>query len=114
MAIALDALFDEDAADRQEADGGGEGEDALHGRDYYRRNLRAYPGSNPPEARFSAGATMAAGPSVKPLRVLTWTDAAGADWALVQQCATGDEDAVHAARERPPTDGLSTGLPSAR
>lgn len=36
---------------------------------------------------------MAAGPSVKPLRVLTWTDAAGADWALVQQCAAGDEDA---------------------
>jgi RNA polymerase sigma-70 factor (ECF subfamily) len=30
---------------------------------------------------------------VKPLRVLTWPDAASADWALVQQCATGDEDA---------------------
>lgn len=34
---------------------------------------------------------MAAGPSVKPLRVLTWTDGASADWELVQQCATGDE-----------------------
>jgi RNA polymerase sigma-70 factor (ECF subfamily) len=30
---------------------------------------------------------------VKPLRVLTWTDGASADWALVQQCAAGDEDA---------------------
>ena len=30
---------------------------------------------------------------VKPSRVLTWPDAASADWALVQQCATGDEDA---------------------
>jgi RNA polymerase sigma-70 factor (ECF subfamily) len=28
---------------------------------------------------------------VKPLRALTWPDAASADWALVQQCATGDE-----------------------
>ena len=36
---------------------------------------------------------MAAEPSVKPLRVLTWTDGASADWALVQQCAAGDEDA---------------------
>ena len=30
---------------------------------------------------------------VKPSRVLTWPDAGSADWALVQQCATGDEDA---------------------
>ena len=30
---------------------------------------------------------------VKPLRVLTWPDAASADWALVQQCAAGDEEA---------------------
>jgi RNA polymerase sigma-70 factor (ECF subfamily) len=30
---------------------------------------------------------------VKPSRVLTWPDAASADWALVQQCAGGDEDA---------------------
>ena len=30
---------------------------------------------------------------VKPSRVLTWPDAASADWALVQQCAVGDEDA---------------------
>jgi RNA polymerase sigma-70 factor (ECF subfamily) len=30
---------------------------------------------------------------VKPLRALAWTDAASADWALVQQCASGDEDA---------------------
>jgi RNA polymerase sigma-70 factor, ECF subfamily len=30
---------------------------------------------------------------VKPSRVLTWPDAASADWALVQQCASGDEDA---------------------
>jgi RNA polymerase sigma-70 factor (ECF subfamily) len=36
---------------------------------------------------------MAAGTTVKPLRVLTWPDAASADWALVQQCAAGDEDA---------------------
>ena len=41
-----------------------------------------------------AGATMAAEPSVKPLRVLAWTDeTAGADWALVQQCIAADEDA---------------------
>jgi len=30
---------------------------------------------------------------VKPLRALTWSDSASADWALVQQCAAGDEDA---------------------
>ena len=30
---------------------------------------------------------------VKPLRALTWSDTASADWALVQQCASGDEDA---------------------
>jgi RNA polymerase sigma-70 factor (ECF subfamily) len=30
---------------------------------------------------------------VKPLRVLSWPDAASAEWALVQQCAAGDEDA---------------------
>jgi RNA polymerase sigma-70 factor, ECF subfamily len=29
--------------------------------------------------------------SVKPFRALTWSEAASADWALVQQCATGDE-----------------------
>ena len=34
---------------------------------------------------------MADGTVVKPLRVLTWPDAASADWALVQQCASGDE-----------------------
>ena len=28
---------------------------------------------------------------VKPFRVLTWPEAASADWALVQQCAAGDE-----------------------
>ena len=36
---------------------------------------------------------MAEGTAVKPFRVLTWPDAASADWALVQQCASGDEDA---------------------
>jgi RNA polymerase sigma-70 factor (ECF subfamily) len=36
---------------------------------------------------------MAGETSVKPLRALTWPDAASADWALVQQCARGDEDA---------------------
>ena len=30
---------------------------------------------------------------VKPLRALTWPDAASADWALVQQCAAGDDAA---------------------
>jgi RNA polymerase sigma-70 factor (ECF subfamily) len=30
---------------------------------------------------------------VKPLRALTWTDGASADWTLVQQCAAHDEDA---------------------
>ena len=30
---------------------------------------------------------------VKPLRALTWPDAASADWALVQQCAAGDDQA---------------------
>jgi len=35
---------------------------------------------------------MAAETAVKPLRVLAWTDeAAGADWALVQQCIAADE-----------------------
>jgi RNA polymerase sigma-70 factor (ECF subfamily) len=36
---------------------------------------------------------MAAETFVKPLRVLTWPDAVSADWALVQQCAAGDEAA---------------------
>jgi len=36
---------------------------------------------------------MAAETFVKPLRALTWPDAASADWALVQQCAAGDEEA---------------------
>jgi RNA polymerase sigma-70 factor, ECF subfamily len=36
---------------------------------------------------------MAVEASVKPLRALTWPDAASADWALVQQCAAGDENA---------------------
>jgi RNA polymerase sigma-70 factor (ECF subfamily) len=36
---------------------------------------------------------MAVGSSVKPLRALTWSDAASADWALVQQCAAGDDAA---------------------
>jgi len=36
---------------------------------------------------------MAAGFSVKPLRVLTWPDGASADWALVQQCAAGSDEA---------------------
>ncbi len=36
---------------------------------------------------------MAEGSQVKPLRALTWPDAASADWALVQQCAAGDEAA---------------------
>jgi RNA polymerase sigma-70 factor (ECF subfamily) len=31
--------------------------------------------------------------AVKPFRALVWSDAASADWALVQQCAAGDEDA---------------------
>ena len=35
---------------------------------------------------------MASGDSqVKPVRVLTWTDAASPEWALVEQCAGGDE-----------------------
>lgn len=36
---------------------------------------------------------MADSPLVKPLRALTWSDAASADWALVQQCASGDDAA---------------------
>jgi RNA polymerase sigma-70 factor (ECF subfamily) len=36
---------------------------------------------------------MAVETSVKPLRALTWSESASADWALVQQCASGDEDA---------------------
>jgi RNA polymerase sigma-70 factor (ECF subfamily) len=31
--------------------------------------------------------------AVKPIRVLTWPDAASADWALVQQCVEGREEA---------------------
>ncbi len=34
---------------------------------------------------------MAAETSVKPIRVLAWSDAASADWALVQQCVAADE-----------------------
>src|SRR5262249_3135884 len=29
--------------------------------------------------------------AVKPIRAMTWPEAASADWALVQQCAGGDE-----------------------
>lgn len=36
---------------------------------------------------------MAVEDTVKPFRALTWPDAVSADWALVQQCAAGDEDA---------------------
>jgi RNA polymerase sigma-70 factor (ECF subfamily) len=36
---------------------------------------------------------MAVETSVKPLRATTWSDAASADWALVQLCAKGDEAA---------------------
>lgn len=36
---------------------------------------------------------MAVETAVKPLRALTWPDGASAEWALVQQCASGDEDA---------------------
>jgi RNA polymerase sigma-70 factor (ECF subfamily) len=31
--------------------------------------------------------------AVKPVRAITWSDAGTADWALVQQCAAGDESA---------------------
>jgi len=36
---------------------------------------------------------MAVEVSLKPERALVWSEAASADWALVQQCASGDEDA---------------------
>jgi len=36
---------------------------------------------------------MAAETTLKPFRAISWPDAASADWALVQQCATGDEEA---------------------
>ena len=36
---------------------------------------------------------MAAGRLMKPERVLAWADGASADWALVQECAGGDEAA---------------------
>jgi RNA polymerase sigma-70 factor, ECF subfamily len=36
---------------------------------------------------------MAAETSLKPTRAISWPDAASADWALVQQCANGDEEA---------------------
>jgi len=36
---------------------------------------------------------MAAETSLKPLRVLAWSNAASADWALVQECAAGSETA---------------------
>lgn len=36
---------------------------------------------------------MAVETTVKPIRALTWSNAASADWALIQQCAAGDEDA---------------------
>ena len=36
---------------------------------------------------------MVLGSAVKPLRALVWSDAASADWSLVQQCIGGDEDA---------------------
>jgi RNA polymerase sigma-70 factor (ECF subfamily) len=36
---------------------------------------------------------MAGDTFVKPIRALAWPEAASADWALVQQCASGDEAA---------------------
>lgn len=36
---------------------------------------------------------MATDTSVKPVREFTWSEANGADWTLVQQCAAGDETA---------------------
>ncbi len=39
------------------------------------------------------GATMALEGAVKTFRVLAWSEAATADWALVQECASGSEEA---------------------
>jgi RNA polymerase sigma-70 factor (ECF subfamily) len=36
---------------------------------------------------------MGADTTVRPLRSLTWTDAGSSDWALVQQCTAGNEQA---------------------
>ena len=36
---------------------------------------------------------MAVETGLKPVRALGWSETASADWALVQQCASGDEDA---------------------
>lgn len=36
---------------------------------------------------------MALETAVKPIRVVAWSEAATADWALVQQCTAGNEDA---------------------
>lgn len=36
---------------------------------------------------------MAGETALKPFRAIAWPDAANADWALVQQCASGDEGA---------------------
>jgi RNA polymerase sigma-70 factor, ECF subfamily len=36
---------------------------------------------------------MAGESALKPIRAIAWPDAASADWALVQQCASGDEAA---------------------
>ena len=55
-----------------------------------RPSLRA----GPPSGRtVRSSATMADDILVKPLRALTWSESGGADWALVQQCAAGDEAA---------------------
>src|SRR6185437_1531149 len=40
-----------------------------------------------------SGVSITTESSVKPSRELTWSDAAGADTALVQECVTGDEAA---------------------
>ena len=49
--------------------------------------------TEPDSGSAGQGATMAGDTFVKPTRALTWPEAASADWALVQQCASGDEAA---------------------
>src|SRR5579871_1522985 len=59
----------------------------------YARREPPGPGGVQSFKRYIRGKTPVYDEGMKPERVLSWSDAASADWALVQECAAGEETA---------------------
>src|SRR4029077_5734630 len=60
------------------------------------RNIRMLPGSNPKNPVFSHRGEQPAivnGSSMKQVRVVGWADVGGREAALIQRCASGEEEA---------------------